>query len=54
MFCPMNVALGTGVTGSVGREGECLRATALYTAIQCLVVGAIAWLMLYVFAPGME
>ena len=54
MFCPMNVALGTGVTNSVGREGECLRATALYTVIQCLVVGAIAWLMLYVFAPGME
>lgn len=54
MFCPMNVALGTGVTNTVGREGECLRATTLYTVIQCLVVGAIAWLMLYVFAPGME
>jgi lactate permease len=54
MFCPMNVALGTGVTNTVGREGECLKATTLYTVIQCLVVGAIAWLMLYVFAPGME
>jgi lactate permease len=54
MFCPMNVALGTGVTNAVGREGECLRATTLYTVIQCLVVGVIAWLMLYVLAPGME
>lgn len=54
MFCPMNVALGTGVTNAVGREGECLKATTLYTVIQCLVVGVIAWLMLYVIAPGME
>lgn len=53
MFCPMNVALGTGVTNAVGREGECLRATTLYTIIQCLVVGIVAWLMLYVLAPGM-
>jgi lactate permease len=53
MFCPMNVALGTGVTNAVGREGECLRATTLYTVIQCLVVGSLAWLMLYVLAPGM-
>jgi lactate permease len=54
MFCPMNVALGTGVTNSVGREGECLKATTLYTVIQCLFVGVVAWLMLYVLAPGME
>ncbi|MGE0812354.1 MAG: L-lactate permease [Vicinamibacterales bacterium] len=54
MFCPMNVALGTGVTNTVGREGECLRATTLYTVIQCLTVGILAWLMLYVFAPGMR
>jgi lactate permease len=54
MFCPMNVALGTGVTNSVGREGECLRATTLYTILQSLVVGVIAWLMLYLIAPGME
>jgi lactate permease len=54
MFCPMNVALGTGVTGTVGREGECLKATAVYTVVQCLVVGVLAWLMLYVLMPGME
>lgn len=54
MFCPMNVALGTGVTNTVGREGECLKATTLYTIIQCLVVGILAWLMLYVFFPGLK
>jgi lactate permease len=54
MFCPVNVALGTGVTNSVGREGECLKATTLYTVIQCLFVGIVAWLMLYVLAPGMR
>lgn len=54
MFCPMNVALGTGVTNTVGREGECLKATTVYTIIQCLVVGIIAWLMLYVFFPGIK
>jgi lactate permease len=54
MFCPMNVALGTGVTNTVGREGECLKATTVYTVIQCLVVGIIAWLMLYVLMPGMQ
>jgi lactate permease len=54
MFCPLNVALGTGVTNTVGREGECLRATALYTVVQGLFVGILAWLMLYVLAPGME
>jgi lactate permease len=54
MFCPMNVALGTGVTDTVGREGECLKATTLYTVVQCLFVGILAWLMLYVLAPGMK
>jgi lactate permease len=54
MFCPLNVALGTGVTNTVGREGECLKATTLYTVVQCLFVGIVAWLMLYVFAPGMD
>ncbi|WP_227765394.1 L-lactate permease [Zhaonella formicivorans] len=54
MFCPMNVALGTGVTNTVGREGECLKATTVYTIIQCLVVGVLAWLMLYVFFPGIK
>lgn len=54
MFCPVNVALGTGVTNSVGREGECMRATTLYTVVQCLLVGTLAWLMLYVLAPGMR
>jgi lactate permease len=54
MFCPMNVALGTGVTDTVGREGECLRATTLYTIVQCLFVGVVAWLMLYVFMPGIR
>ncbi len=54
MFCPLNVALGTGVTNTVGREGECLKATTLYTVVQCLFVGVLAWLMLYVLAPGMK
>ncbi|MNC99525.1 hypothetical protein D3C83_178480 [compost metagenome] len=54
MFCPLNVALGTGVTNTVGREGECLKATTLYTVVQCLFVGILAWLMLYVLAPGIK
>jgi lactate permease len=54
MFCPLNVALGTGVTGTSGREGECLKATTLYTVVQCLTVGILAWLMLYVLAPGIR
>lgn len=54
MFCPMNVALGTGVTGQGGREGECLRRTALYNAILTFVVGILGWLILYVFFPGIK
>ncbi|MDA1186029.1 MAG: L-lactate permease [Acidobacteria bacterium] len=54
MVSPLNVALGTGVTNTVGREGECLRATMVYTVIQCLTVGMLAWLMLYVISPGMQ
>lgn len=54
MFCPMNVALGTGVTNQVGREGEILNRTALYTAIQTFVVGIIAWIMLYILFPGIK
>jgi len=54
MFAPMNVALGTGVTGQGGREGEVLRRTALYNAFQIVAVGILAWLILYVFFPGLD
>ncbi|MGI9951728.1 L-lactate permease [Moorellaceae bacterium AZ2] len=54
MFCPMNVALGTGVTGQGGREGEVLRRTALYNTVQTFMVGILAWFILYVFFPGIE
>lgn len=54
MFCPMNVALGTGVTNQSGREGEVLNKTALYTAVQTFVVGIVAWVMLYILFPGLE
>ena len=47
-FSPGNVALGTGVTGLSGREGECLKLTGVYCTIQCLLVGILGWVAIYI------
>ena len=48
-FSPGNVALGTGVTGLSGREGECLKMTGVYCTLQCLLVGLLGWACIYLF-----
>ena len=45
-FSPGNAALGTGVSGQSGREGEILAATGVYNAIQSLVLGVVAYVLI--------
>ena len=45
-FSPGNAALGTGVSGQSGREGEILAATGVYNAIQSLVLGVVAYILI--------
>lgn len=52
MWCPMNVALGTGVTGTGGREGEVMSKTIVYGVLGPLVVGIFGFI-LYHTVPGM-
>lgn len=52
MWCPMNVALGTGVTGTGGREGEVMSKTIIYGIIGPLLVGIFGFI-LYNTIPGM-
>ena len=47
-FSPGNTALGCGVVGLSGREGECLKVTGVYNVIQCLLVGALGWVSCYI------
>ncbi len=51
-WCPMNVALGTGVTGTGGREGEVMSKTILYGILMPIIVGLFGFL-LYSVVPGM-
>jgi lactate permease len=52
MICPMNIALGTGSTSSVGREGEILNKTLRYALIIGLAVGILGMLLQYVIFAG--
>ena len=45
-FSPSNCALGTGVSGQSGREGEILAVTAVYNAFQSLVIGLVGFIMI--------
>jgi lactate permease len=47
IISPMNVALGTGVTKIVGREGEIIRKTIIYVIIMGLSVGIPALFLIY-------
>jgi len=47
IISPMNVALGTGVTKIVGREGEIIRKTIMYVIIMGLSVGIPALFLIY-------
>lgn len=49
IISPMNVALGTGVTKIVGREGEIIKKTILYVLIMGLSVGIPAMILIYYF-----
>ncbi|NLY55646.1 MAG: L-lactate permease [Firmicutes bacterium] len=44
MFSPLNIALGTSVTNSIGAEGQILRRTLFPGIIACLVVGVLGLL----------
>lgn len=45
-FSPANAALGTGVSGQAGREGEILKVTGVINVIQALVLGVVGYLMI--------
>lgn len=45
-FSPGNAALGTGVSGQAGKEGEILARTGMYNAIQGLVIGLVSYLLI--------
>jgi lactate permease len=47
IISPMNVALGTGVTKIVGREGEIIRKTIIYVIIMGLSIGIPALFLIY-------
>lgn len=47
IISPMNVALGTGVTKIVGKEGEIIRKTIIYVIIMGLSVGILALFLIY-------
>ena len=52
MISPLNIALGTGSTGIVGREGEILNKTLWYCLLIGVLDGVLGWLMQYVFFKG--
>jgi lactate permease len=54
MISPMNVALGSGSTNTVGREGEIMNKTLWYALIICLIVGIAGWFMQFVIFPGFK
>lgn len=45
-FSPANCALGTGVSGQDGREGEILKVTGVYNAIQSTLVGILGYILI--------
>ena len=45
-FSPGNAALGTGVSGQAGREGEILAATGVYNMVQGLLIGLLAFALI--------
>ena len=45
-FSPANCALGTGVSGQDGREGEILKVTGVYNAIQSTLVGVLGYILI--------
>lgn len=47
IISPMNVALGTGVTKIVGKEGEIIKRTILYVILMGLAVGIPAFFLIY-------
>ena len=45
-FSPANAALGTGVSGQSGREGEILKVTGVINVIQALIIGVVGYLLI--------
>lgn len=45
-FSPGNAALGTGVSGQAGREGEILKVTGMYNIAQNVIIGVIGYLLI--------
>ena len=46
MMTPTTIALGTGVTNIVGREGEVMKKTMGYAIIMALIIGAASYIIL--------
>lgn len=49
MLAPAKVIVGTSTVGLTGREGEVIGKTLKYCLLLAVVLGIIAWLLLYVF-----
>lgn len=45
-FSPGNAALGTGVSGQAGREGEILKVTGMYNIAQNVILGVVGYLLI--------
>ena len=45
-FSPGNAALGAGVSGLAGREGEILKKTGVYNMLQGLLIGIVAFVLI--------
>jgi lactate permease len=48
IITPMGVALGTGVTNIVGKEGEIIKKTIGYTIVMGLFIGLVAYILIYI------
>lgn len=49
MLAPAKVIVGTSTMGLTGREGEVIGRTLKYCIVLALILGILAWLMLFVF-----
>lgn len=54
MLAPAKVIVGTSTVGLSGREGEVIGKTLKYCVLLALILGIIAWFMLFVLFPAVH
>jgi lactate permease len=54
MLAPAKVIVGTSTVGLTGREGEVIGKTLKYCLLLAVLLGIIAWLLVYVFLPNVQ